>query len=270
VVDSGLKYCCRLYAKPADLDVEWKMLSSLPQAPDQPRGGVIFPVEGERWIACISTMGSDRLPADEAGFLPFFQTLSSNKLHEVLRSAEALSPMFRTGGTPSRMRHFEKLGNWPEGLVVLGDAVCALNPVYGQGITMAALGAVLLGEELGAGRERFAQRFQRKLARQCTDAWRLAVSSDLMWRTTRGTMLTGWKDTVRLRIVPALQALSTTVTTAAVHDPRVARAMMETMHLVRPLSSMARPSLLMRIGAALVSPARAAVERSSPGEETAS
>src|SRR4029450_2065234 len=78
----------------------------------------------------------------------------------------------------------------PRGLVVLGDAACAFNPVYAQGMTTAALAALLLHRclrEPSLTRKGFdTGRFQRRLARVCSDAWMLATGEDYRFDGVEG------------------------------------------------------------------------------------
>ena len=69
----------------------------------------------------------------------------------------------------------------PEGLVHLGDAAAMFTPLYGQGMTMAAVGAVLLREVVGEGpgaADGLAARFQRELAELLDEAWEITTSRD--------------------------------------------------------------------------------------------
>ena len=106
----------------------------------------------------------DYPPTDEDGFLDGARTLRIPDLYEAITDAEPLGPIVGYRATENRLRHYERVRRWPEGLVALGDAVCALNPVYGQGMTTAALGAEVLdrclrrsrapqGIRLGTGRK---------------------------------------------------------------------------------------------------------------------
>src|SRR5439155_959510 len=70
------------------------------------------------------------------------------------RDAEPMSPIQGTRSTANVLRHYERLARFPDGLVVVGDAACAFNPVYGQGMTAAAMGALLLDECLRVERRR--------------------------------------------------------------------------------------------------------------------
>jgi 2-polyprenyl-6-methoxyphenol hydroxylase-like FAD-dependent oxidoreductase len=88
---------------------------------------------------------------------------------------------------------FERLSRWPEGFVVVGDSVRAFNPVYGQGLTVAAITAIAPGHALTDHRRRhgadltgFARRFQRLVARHGADAWQLATGEDLRYQITEG------------------------------------------------------------------------------------
>ena len=127
--------------------------------------------------------GGDRPPTDEDAFRAFAATLRDPAIHRAVEGLTPLGPVAVSRATQNRLRHYERLTPWPDGLVVLGDAVCALNPVYQQGMTTGARGALLLGELLrrradgsltGMGRE-----FQDRLARANATPWLLALVQDL-------------------------------------------------------------------------------------------
>ena len=91
--------------------------------------------------------------------------------------------------TENQLFHYERLEPWPESFVVLGDTVCAFNPVYGQGMTTAALAAADLGYCLRNRRgnlDGVARRFQRRLARINSAPWMLATSEDLRYVGVEG------------------------------------------------------------------------------------
>jgi hypothetical protein len=75
---------------------------------------------------------------------------------------------------------------WPDRLLCLGDVVCALNPVYGQGMTVAATEAMILNDLLDRRRRSgdlsgLARKFQRRAARIIRQPWLMATSADLAW-----------------------------------------------------------------------------------------
>jgi hypothetical protein len=105
------------------------MLILQPKPPGT-RGGVILPIEGDRWIVTLGGIGRDYPPTDEAGFLEFARSLPSPLLYESIRDAEPLSPIYASRHTDNQWRHFESLSRFPERFAVVGDAACAFNPVY--------------------------------------------------------------------------------------------------------------------------------------------
>src|SRR5262249_26221885 len=154
------------------------------------RGGVVSPVEGGRWLVSLVGGDGDYPPTDDAGFLAFARSLRSSALYEAIAAAEPLTPIAGQRATENRLRHYDRLGRFPDGLVVMGDAVCSFNPVYGQGMTTAALGVEVLDRWLreklshrGPGRSRV---FQHRLAQTTAAAWQLAAGADYLFRTTEG------------------------------------------------------------------------------------
>ncbi len=155
VVDPHLGYASRLYRAPADLHDGLLGVFAPASPPRHPRGCVIFPIEGGRWMVTAGGGDTEYPPTDDAGFIAFLRNLPTPLIHEAIAKAEPLSPVFAFRGTENRLRHYEALyKRWPHGLVTLGDAVCAFNPVYGQGMTMAVLGAELLGRCLDENKAR--------------------------------------------------------------------------------------------------------------------
>jgi hypothetical protein len=144
-IDALLGYASRRYRISADFTADWRMLV-LPAAPPSTRGGVIFPIEDGQWQVTLGGYARDYSPTDEPGFIQFAKGLDSPPLHQAICDAEPLSEIHGWRQTANQWRQFERLGRWPEGFVVVGDSVRVFNPVYGQGMTVAAITAVALDQ----------------------------------------------------------------------------------------------------------------------------
>jgi 2-polyprenyl-6-methoxyphenol hydroxylase-like FAD-dependent oxidoreductase len=193
VVNSHLGYASRLYRRGKAAPVgPWKGLFIQAAPPARPRAGVMLAVEGDRWMATLGGGGRDYPPIDESGFLDFARSLPSSMFYNMIKDAEPLTPIYAYRATENRLRHYERLERQLECFVVLGDGACAFNPVYGQGMTAAALGAETLDETLRQQRHLrrdligLAARFQKRLAEVNQAPWMLASGEDYRYRGTVG------------------------------------------------------------------------------------
>ncbi len=185
-IDIG--YATRIYHFPGTLPFDWKMLLIYPKAPDETRGGLVLPVEGDRWMVTLTGRLRDYPPDDEAGFLEYARTLPNSTIYDLIQKAEPVSPIMTYKYAASRWRHYERMSRLPEGFVVLGDAVCSFNPVYGQGMSVAAMEAKLLDTMLQKhfGTRGFTKRFQKAAAEIARVPWMLATSQDFLYPATEG------------------------------------------------------------------------------------
>jgi 2-polyprenyl-6-methoxyphenol hydroxylase-like FAD-dependent oxidoreductase len=243
VFNSFQGYASRLYRPPAAFASDWKALYIQQAPPGDPRGGLVAPVEGGRWLVSLVGGDGDYPPTDEAGFLAFARSLRSPALYKAVAEAEPLSPIAGQRATENRLRHYDRLGRFPDGVVAVGDAVCAFNPVYGQGMTAAALGAEVLDRWLreaashhGPGRGRV---FQRRLARATAAAWQLAAGADYRFRTTEGPPPG--------RLARLAGGYLAEVMRAATRRPWLRRRLAEVLHLLRPPSALFGPGVLARL-----------------------
>src|SRR5262245_15101142 len=125
VVNSFQGYASRFYRPPAEFASDWKSLYVQQAPPNDPRGGLISPVEGGRWLVSLVGGDGDYPRTDEAGFLAFARSLRMPALYEAIAAAEPLTPIAGQRATENRLRHYDRLGRFPDGLVVMGDAVCS-------------------------------------------------------------------------------------------------------------------------------------------------
>ena len=229
-VDIGLGYATRTYRlRPGALGTDVGMLTAA--TPLNPRGGALTTIEGGRHILTIFGILGDHPPTDPAGFDAFAASLPFPDIAQAIRDAEPLTDpvAFRF---PASVRHrYERLRRFPIGLLVVGDAVCSFNPIYGQGMTVAAVQADTLRRLLARGEVPQPRRYFRMIARTINTPWDIAVGADLAFPHVPGTR------TAKIRLVnsylPKLHAAATT-------DITLGRA------FVRVLGMMDRPGGLLR------------------------
>ena len=235
-------YASRIYRCPDPLPNEWKVLIVLGPPPAYKRAGVIFPIEGGCWMVTLGGWLRDYPPADDAGFLEYARGLSQPDLYDAIKQAEPLTPISVYKYSANRWRHYERLPRLPEGFIVMGDAVCAFSPVYGQGMSVAAIEAKTLDtclreQQSGTGSTHptsFERRFQQAIAREIKTAWLLSTGEDLRYPETEGprssgTRLFSWY----LRHMIGLSA----------SDPLAAAAFFQVWHLLKPLGSLFAPHI---------------------------
>ena len=241
VVDAHLGYASRLYERSEGGARDWKALLVQAAPPDVTRGGVLYPIEGGRWIAGLSGVGGDYPPTDEEGFMEYARFLRTPMLYEVIKDAKPLSPIHGYRATKNRKRHYEKLSRQPHNFLVTGDAACAFNPVYGQGRTTAAIGAETLDEILRErrGTAGLSGRFQSRLAKATAGAWLLATGQDFRVRGVEGAPANAATRLSRSYMDRVLEL--------SLRDLAVRRTVMEVFHMLQPPTAMFGPAVAAKV-----------------------
>lgn len=176
MADTRTAYATTVYAPPVGHVADWKSLM-LMASPGDPRQGMLHPVEGGRWSVSLSTGDGTPPPADHEELLRAAGTLRSPLLRDLIETATPLGPVYGCSRTESRWRHYEKLRRWPDQFLVVGDALAALDPAHGHGMTLAVQCALVLDDMLTAHGTAvgISHRLRRALAHRLAPAWRLST-----------------------------------------------------------------------------------------------
>jgi 2-polyprenyl-6-methoxyphenol hydroxylase-like FAD-dependent oxidoreductase len=269
VVDAFWGYATRIYEPVPNLQKDWKTLFLMNRPPYQPRAGIIQPIEGDRWLVTVAGVMHDYPPTDEKGFLEFARSLQSPELHRAIEHARPLSRIYGYRRTANLLRHYDAV-DVPQGFAALGDSVCAFNPVYGVGMTLAGLEALELRRLLRESGGRLdSRRFQKQVAKLVTAPWALTTGEDLRWPATQGGRITAkvkfmhWYIDQVIRLIPGSQ--------------EVFRRFQEVNHMMKPPTALFHPAVLGPVLRQAFLPRRRAVPqaqeasvRSAPGSATAS
>ncbi len=261
VVDARLGYATRWYRVPEDFAGDWTGVAVLPGWPETTRGGTLRRVEGDLWTAVLIGTGGDYPPTDPERFVSFAASLHSPAIHDAIKDAEPLSPVYGYRRTANRLRHYERT-RLPGNFLVAGDAACVLNPSYGQGMTAAALSAMALRECLSGGlTPNLSRRFQRRQRKAVAPCWTATTNSDAQWAAG------GLEDLGLARRM--LYRISEEVMKLAVEREDVARTLLGVKNLIEPPAALLRPGILLP-ALARKGKNRPAIPRSltSPRQET--
>lgn len=188
-INAFVGYTTRLYRRPVNFPDAWKALHVRLSPPDHTRGGLILPLEGDRWHVALVGIARDHPPTDEEGFTAFARSLPASRFYEAIAAAEPLTPPYGFRHTANRLRRYDWLPCYLQGFLVCGDAACTLNPVYALGMTAAVAGGRALQRALqqhaaASTLDGLARTFQQELGRTIAPFWRLATRNDWDWPFT--------------------------------------------------------------------------------------
>ena len=187
-VNARAGYSARFYEIDPSLGV--KAMYVQPTPISGARGAVLLPQEGNRWHMALVGIAGDFPPNDEAGFLEFARSLPTPDIYNIITKAKPLTEPVGFRHAENRLYHYDQLPRYLESFVAIGDAVFAFNPVYGQGMTVAAVSAVDLDHSLRTQRMfsddliGLAEHFQTKLGETLAMPWQLATGEDMRWEGT--------------------------------------------------------------------------------------
>lgn len=229
-----MSYSTRIYRRSPDQ----RETVAIAATPDGKRAGAMLPIEGDRWMVTLAGVIGVQPPLDEEGFLAYARSLPSPAVYQAIAGAEPLSEISPYRYPANRRLRYDRLRRFPEGLLVCGDAVCSFNPMYGQGITVGALEAVVLRETVAKGLDRLSQRFFRAIQPIIDGAWELAAGADLRFPEAEGE---------RGLVFQMMQAYLRRLHVAARHDPEVVLAFRRVTELTAPAQTLLHPRTFWRV-----------------------
>lgn len=240
-----ITYTSRLFKPGKNFRNNWDALLIYPLPPDQKRSGLVSRVEKGRFIVTLNGYFKEEAPADPEGFLEYAGGLASPEIYDFLKDARPASG-FSVHRVPSAYRNFyERLARFPEGLVVLGDAVCALNPVFGQGMTTAALAARELGREVAASvanrpepLSNLGRRFFARLPGVYDAPWFLTTTEDCRYEETTGPRRfgLGFLNWYKARLIELTSV-----------DDRINEELWKVVHLKSGIGNVLKPSVALPV-----------------------
>ncbi len=247
VINAHLGYASRLYRIPENFNGDWTCAFVQAAPPERKRGAILFRVEGDRWLVTLVGGGRDYPPTDDAGFLEFARSMPVDTIYDAIRSAEPLTPIKTHRATENRLRRFEGMKQLPHNFLLLGDSVCAFNPVYGQGMTTASLGAQALQETLREQQRRYpngslnglSRRFQKRLGKIISAPWLMATGEDYRYLETDGGAPSRMTRFMHWYMDQVLQLATRVVP--------VRKVLLDAFSMLTPPSSLFQPRVLFRV-----------------------
>jgi 2-polyprenyl-6-methoxyphenol hydroxylase-like FAD-dependent oxidoreductase len=206
--------------------------------PPNKRMGIMLVQDGNRWVVTIGGYLGDHAPTDLPGFLEAAKELPAVDIYGVIKGAEPLSEPVAYKFPASLRRRYEKLERFPEGYVVFGDALCSFNPIYGQGMTVAAMEAKALGECLAEGHNQLAKRFFTLASKIIDESWSAAVGNDLRFPEVEGE---------RTPMQRFLNWYIQKLHVAAQNDSQVSIAFLKVINMLAPAPSIMHPRIVLRV-----------------------
>jgi 2-polyprenyl-6-methoxyphenol hydroxylase-like FAD-dependent oxidoreductase len=248
VVDVGVGYASRVYRRtryPGD----WVAMMVLPTPPDEKRAAVLFAVEDDRWICTLQGWLGDHPPTDDAGYLEFARSLAVPDVYNLIRSCDPLSEISVYKFPNSLRRRYERV-RLPDRLVVVGDAVCSFNPIYGQGMSVSALEAEATATQLDrqGGLDGASARLQKTIGSIVDIPWVISAGEDFRYLEMKGD---------RPFSTNFINGYVARVHRLADRDEKVLLAFYKVMHMLEPPTHLMRPDIAWRVLRSVGRPATA-------------
>lgn len=207
-------------------------------APESTRYAAVLAAEGSRWVITLAGMLGDYPPTDPAAWIEWASTLPVPDVYNLVTHARPLSDVVSYRFPANQRRHYERMKRWPAGFLVIGDAICSFNPIYGQGMSAAALEAQALGDCLAAGDADLSSRFLKQAGRIADIPWVVATGEDFRYPQVEGKRPPGYG--IISRYMAKVHAVAT-------RDKVVCRRFFEVANLLAAPTAVMAPGIARRV-----------------------
>ena len=232
-----------------------KILYTLPDPPAIPLAALLIPIENGQSLVTLCGWGTTKHPQSWDEFLAALRQLRTPTIYNAIRDLPPPDSLKHYLFEESRWRHFEQLPSLPRGLLPVADSLCRFNPVYGQGMSVAARQAKLLHDTLarvaaeGDPIRALQKAFMANVAPLLQAPWIMGVNADFAFPSTRGERPERYEEG---------RQFEAALFRATVADPVVQRAFSDVMQLVKPFDLLESPDIQSRI--------KACAEHATPDE----
>jgi 2-polyprenyl-6-methoxyphenol hydroxylase-like FAD-dependent oxidoreductase len=238
LVKANIGYATRLYRRNPNEAGSNDWLFITPGIPEWKVGCAAFPIEGHRWIVTIGGYHGEH--PDAQNFDEIIRSFPASDVQDIITKNEALSDVIQYKFPASLRRRYENLKRFPEGFLVMGDAMCSFNPLYGQGMTVAALEADALDKLLSTRKSLSGifKPFFKQAAKAVDNPWKIAVGADFGFPETEGKKAPGTN---------LINAYMTKVQRASTRDEVVSKAFIKVTHLLDTPMGLFKPNIMLRV-----------------------
>jgi hypothetical protein len=216
--------------------------------PESARGALLAPLEHDHWILSVGGRADETPPEDPDEFMAFIKGLRTSTIYDAIKGARRVGDVARYGFRESVWRHFDRLEGLPDGLIPFGDSICRFNPVYGQGMSVAAFEGGLLGRLL-AERAAAPDPLRGLSAAFLTEAqsiikapWDMSAIPDFIYPSTRGE---------RPANLDQIFAYGAAFGRLAAEDAEAHKLDAEVRALLKPPSALADPGIVAKVMAVM-------------------
>jgi 2-polyprenyl-6-methoxyphenol hydroxylase-like FAD-dependent oxidoreductase len=236
-IEVGITYVTRCFRRSPN-DLGGALAAIVASTPEQRESGFMAAQEGDRWMVTLCARSGGQVPTELDPFVEFAGRLPTSHIHDVISRAEPIGDAESFRFPASIRRRYEHMDRFPEGYFVIGDAVSSFNPVYGQGMSVAALEAAELDKVLREGSAALARTFFARIAKIIDTPWSIAAGNDLRISEVAGP---------RPATVRFLNWYIAKLHVAARRDASLALAFQKVANLISPPNSLFAPRIVVRV-----------------------
>ncbi len=235
-VPVGLTFTSRHYRLRNEAALDGDLAIEVAPAAGQPAGALLLHLGHGRCVLTLSAPAGRPVPATAVSMLESTRALPVSDIYSALLGARPLDNAVTEEFAASLRRRYEQLDRLPERLLVLGDAACSINPLYRQGMTVAAQQALVLREHLQYGMPAPLV-FAKEVSAALDVPWNMAAGADLGLAGLSGACS---ED------VEVSAAFLARVRTGATRDPVLTKALLRVTHLLDSPETLMTPGIVAR------------------------
>ncbi|WP_462413233.1 FAD-dependent oxidoreductase [Neobacillus sp. Marseille-QA0830] len=244
-VKIGLSYISKKFQLPDHQDRDWTIKLVYPNPPQEKIGGTISKVEGNQYIVTFigyhDEIDEKEVLRNEDSFIELAKKLPKSDIYQELKDAAPLSQTSVFRVPHITWRKYDQMKQLPEGLLLIGDTICRIDPVFGQGMSIAILEALALQKLLtkqNQSQQHLIRAFHKQAAKIIAPIWSMVLTEDFRYPSTTGKRPMG---------LSFLQWYSRNIFLLSAEDKRTYNSFIKVMNLVRPMTILMTPRILWRV-----------------------